>query len=88
MNNRESVIGGVHRLANGRMYRLLDHGEFHSGEYPTGGIHISAWDPRINQGAGGWTYIDNSPDSSCALGFLRSAARLPVIPSTAATVLP
>jgi len=76
-------IPGIVTLPNGRKYRLLDHGEFHPGEYPTGGIHICAWEQRLNLGNGGWTYVSNAPDVDSAREFLRLAARNAPIEETA-----
>lgn len=82
---------GEHILENGRKYQLTDHGEFKPGEYPTGGIHISTWDERINQGEGGWLYVDNAPDLECAGNFLNAAKRLapvsPLIPGMSKVTL-
>ena len=76
--NGKSVCG-IHALPNGRKYRLLDHGEYVHGEYPSGGIHICCWEPRIHKGEGGWLFVSNSPDEECAKNFLAAAARLPSI---------
>jgi len=72
----DSELVGEHVLENGRKYRLLDHGEYKAGEYPTGGIHICAWEPLSNEGQGGWVYIDNAPDRECARNFLKAAERM------------
>lgn len=70
-----SIIG-EHTLQNGRKYRLRQGGEYRGGDYATGGIHISAWEPSYNNGQGQWVYIDNAPDEQAASEFLRIAARL------------
>jgi len=82
--NKVSVFG-EHVLPNGRRYRMLDHGAFRGGEYPTGGVHICCWEPRLNDGAGGWLYVDNAPDEECALNFLAAARRLPPASEIVAT---
>jgi len=69
-------ITGEHILSNKRKYRLQDHGKFRGGEYPTGGIHISTWEQRLNKGAGGWRHINNAPNEECAREFLNAAERL------------
>ena len=78
--NSPRLVFGEHTLPNGRKYRLLDHGEYMPGEYPTGGIHICCWESRIHDGKGGWLYVDNAPDKECAMNFLEAAARLPATP--------
>jgi hypothetical protein len=83
--NITAPILGVHTLPNGRRYKITDTGQpYLSGEYPQGGLHIATWEPRLNDGAGDWVYIDNAPDETCARDFLRLAAQLaplPVAPS-------
>ena len=76
-----SLALGEHTLPNGRRYRLVDTGTYISGEYPSGGIVIHTWEPRLNQGKGMWAYIDNSPDEETAKGFLRLASALNPLPN-------
>ena len=71
----------VIELSNGRVYRLTDAGEYIHGEYPEGGIKICTWDARLNEGNGGWMYVDNSPDVECVRNFLHAASRLPPLPA-------
>jgi hypothetical protein len=71
---------GIHTLSNGRIYMLSDRGPYISGEYPSGGVHIVAWEPRCNGGQ--WVYIDYAPDEECARAFLDHARRLPYLPNS------
>jgi hypothetical protein len=69
--------GITHTLSNGRVYKLTDTGKpFVQGEYLSGGVVITAWEPRSNNGEGAWILIDYSPDMPTAIGFLRLAQRL------------
>jgi hypothetical protein len=64
-------------LPNDRVYRLhYTKQPYVSGEYPTGGIIIQAWEPSMNSGTGGWSFIDNSPDEECVNNFLKAMERL------------
>jgi hypothetical protein len=72
-----SDLFGIHVLPNGRKYKLSDHGLYVNGEYPSGGIHIAAWEPRCNGGK--WVYIDNAPNEDCARAFLDKAKYLSCI---------
>ncbi len=65
------------QLPNGRKYSLKYLGD----RVDEGRICIKVWDPRLNNGVGMWSYIDDSPDRLCALGFLKAAARLGREPS-------
>lgn len=77
---KSNNILGIHTLKNGRKYKLVDHGKYIDGEYPKGGIHISCWDTRLNNGNGMWLYVSNAPNEECAKNFLKSAERLePII---------
>lgn len=66
----------IHKLENGRIYRLTNHGEYKGGEYPSGGIHIATWEPRLNKGKGMWLYVSNAPNKELAQNFLNAAKRL------------
>ena len=70
----------IHILPNGRVYKLRQTGKPYQGlEYPEGGIHITAWEPRAGE-AGEWVHVDHSPDQGCADEFLKGVSRLPPIP--------
>jgi hypothetical protein len=71
-----TTIIGIHKLTNGRTYRITDTGQpYTNGEYPSGGLLIC-----VLLRDDDWSYVDNSPDEDCAKNFLRAASKLARLP--------
>lgn len=83
MNKKENstyeILEEVITLDNGRIYKIIDQGEYKGGEYPSGGYKILTWDDRLDSGKGNWMYVDNAPYKECLDNFIKAAKKLPKI---------